>query len=81
MDVGNTAPVEKKMEVNEIVQKLSAAMMAESELLKARASMVKALLEIENEEEKRKMVGNVLSYSEETIMKIQSVINEIKPFL
>ena len=81
MGMGYTAPVEKRMEVDEIVQKLSAAMMEESELLKTRASTVKALLGVENEEEKRKMVGSILSYSEETIMKIQSVINEIKPFL
>ena len=69
------------MELDEIMRKLSAAMVDESELLKTRASTMKALLGVENEEERRKMVGTILSYSEETIMRMQSVINDIKRFL
>lgn len=73
--------MDKKVDIEEVLRKLSAMSMEESENLVQRVDMIKGSLEMGSEEEKVVILNKVVANVEETVNRLQNTMSLVKSLL
>lgn len=73
--------MDKKVDIEEVLRKLSAMSMEESENLVQRVDMIKGSLEMGSEEEKVVILNKVVANVEETVNRLQNTMGLVKSLL